>query len=428
VDRLLVKRPLVFMTRADQYLLPTGESGAGYGFDAVGTAAEQPPLLLASFMSYDEMQLAALVAVSTPTHFVNPGGRANCAHVARWGTFEGAGVYVAQVGARFERACKMEFAHMVVTTDQNRGGAGGYGPSPAPASALAGSPDHESSAEGSRDARELRAKLQLWAQFYGLEYFPTYAEAEAAAAADEAAVAPRGAPIGTAADATASASAEGVPPPRFVRLSGGGFLDMHVYRRRARLAADVFLADANARGAALQRPVYGHLVGLGLGVWQVSSAQGAALVQAYADALAGGHYPWVRDLDFAWFPADCATCGGCGDGGQLGDRSGTHAVNVHFSRRDPAALLSPGPPAASSSSPRPLVVAQYAWDANAWPGNEYWLGSLAASGDPAAACCSTVGELQNPHVNPRGVSATNARVVVGSTLEGLEAFTARCCP
>ena len=40
------------------------------------------------------------------------------------------------------------------------------------------------------------------------------------------------------------------------------------------------------------------------------------------------------------------------------------------------------------------MVAQYAWDGNAFPGNEYWLGMLTASGDPAAACCSNVPELQ----------------------------------
>ena len=53
----------------------------------------------------------------------------------------------------------------------------------------------------------------------------------------------------------------------------------------------------------------------------------------------------------------------------------------------------------------------FAWDGNAYVGNEYWEGGrmLTASGDPAAASCSFIPELLNPDINPN-ISGGNLHV------------------
>lgn len=57
------------------------------------------------------------------------------------------------------------------------------------------------------------------------------------------------------------------------------------------------------------------------------------------------------------------------------------------------------------------MTACFAWDSNAFPGNEYWLGRghLAASGDPAAAACCTIPFVQNPEINKEYLCGGNSR-------------------
>ena len=339
VSRLLSKRPLAFLNAFDRYLLRDGTSGIG-GFELVGGRYERHPLTLADLLSYDEVAISALLGVSVPTHFINAGSRNNRAVPGEPGSFEPRGIYVGLVGARFEKPERMEWQHVRVTPEQNTP-AKGYGP------------DADPAAPATRLSR-------AWAAFYGREHLPSYAEA--------------------AADSSG----------RYLPL-GDGLFDTELYTHRIRASVEVFLREADRRAAAAGQRAYAHAVGLGLGVWQIHPRQLGLTMEVYADVLREVALPHLADVDFSWIGGVNA-CGRVRDGETFA--SGPNQVRIHFSQRDPAAPL-------RGADAGKLLVAMYAWDANAFPGNEYWLGSLSASGDPAAACCSNLPELQNPDVNPR---------------------------
>jgi hypothetical protein len=465
LQRLLTKRPLAFLTAADTYLLKNGASGAG-GFDAVGSDAECFPLLLRDCLSYDEMQLASLVGISSPTHFINSGSRGNCAAVGISGSYEPCGIVVAQVGARFERSNVMEFELCAVTETQNTE-ANGYGSSSGcgGGGSAGGGSGGGCGGSGCVVDPARRARLQLWAQrFFGWDHMPSFYEALAEVSATKATPSAPSSDLSLSSSglsSPSSATSASLLSSRFVELSSSGslrdcgraFLDVEAYRRRAEVLAEVFLAEANARAAALHPRGSGggdgggsgggggksgsggcskeegegdggggafcHVVGLGLGVWQVHPMQALVSAEAYASVLRRRCFPHVSDLYLAWFPPSVGPSAfgleGSGDvflGASSADGEQRTQVAVHFGKRNPAdPLLSSSPTSDASSPSSKLLVTNYAWDSNAYPGNEYWLGQLSGSGDPAAACSSTIAELQNPDVNPDFVCAANAHVV-----------------
>eukprot|EP00906_Rhabdomonas_costata_P030679 RCo043375 len=342
LDRLMHCRPLMFVGAEDEYLLRRPvKLGAG-GFESIGKANEgQFGLRLQDLLSYDEMAVSALFGVSVPTFFINSGGRNNLGLATPTAAFEPKGVYVGVVGARFERGSPplMEYRHMVVSqfcTKEN-----GYG--------AAGAKEHPD---------EL---LQMWAEFYGLSHFPSFDEVN-----------------GKPANAD------------FLKTPEGVYLNAKVYKRRLRLSIQPFLYDAHKRAEVSGKKAYCRVVGLGLGVWMLSEQQGSLMLDVYNDILQTCTFLGISDIDFCYFPPDCTKIGGKGDGEVLQTPS-ENRVTVHFSRNDPADRI---------GDPSKLLVAMYAWDSNAYPGNEYWINCLNGSGDPAAACCSTISELQNPAINP----------------------------
>lgn len=336
IMRLLEQRPLVFMTAADQYLLRSSSTHGNGGFEKVGTDQERVPLVLKDYLSYDEMAIAALIGISSPTFFINNGARDNKSIKGAPGSYEQEGIYVGLVGARFEKPGYMEWRHMIITPTQNTA-ENGYGLTACN-----------------------KGLLALWAELYG-EKFPTFKQAQQDNSR------------------------------RFVLLKNGFYFDTVVYKKRIKLVMEPFLRSANNSASFMQeKKAYVHIVGLGLGVWQIDGRQVDWMVDACAEIIQESRnidLSSIADIDFSWF--DAATQPYRDKVIKAGKENN---IIIHFSKRNPADKL-------TGNDEGKLLVACYAWDGNAYPGNEYWAGMLTASGDPAAACCSTIPELQNPKIN-----------------------------
>lgn len=139
-----------------------------------------------------------------------------------------------------------------------------------------------------------------------------------------------------------------------VSKATSGF-DVQMYKARMRITVDILLLEANARATEAGKKAHVYIVGLGLGVWQKNREQARWYVETFTSALGELGLENVKILEFAYI------------GGVPGatveevTTAGTKAgIKVVFSERNPAAKLPSDE----------LLVLSYAWDGNAFPGNE----------------------------------------------------------
>ncbi|KAI6085757.1 hypothetical protein F4821DRAFT_144996 [Hypoxylon rubiginosum] len=173
------------------------------------------------------------------------------------------------------------------------------------------------------------------------------------------------------------------------KLEGSGF-DENVYIARMKIPILLLLSEAQWRAQAESKKAYLYVVGLGLGVWQHDSSQPEYYIRAWCQILKEykGNFPNIGIIEFAYINVTPMYQG------VLKDIAKRDGIEVRFTKRAPAAKL-------KGMESEHLLVLSYAWDANSYPGNEYWMGHLSASGDPAAASMSTIAEIHNPEINPR---------------------------
>ncbi|KAJ1556385.1 hypothetical protein HK405_012294 [Cladochytrium tenue] len=436
VERLFLRRALVFLEPADRTSVvrfgPTDAAGereilgvdylgpALRAWELVGSDLEDPKLRMEDYLTYHEMQISALIGVSVPTYFINRGQRDNRSIPAdpTKDPFVSSGVYIGLVGARFENILKMEREYCLVEeghSTQERG----FGQRfdhllfdravQALRAVRSGLVDVSSAATIIDSKLANVARMHMWARFLELG-----TDDGNGIPSQNNAILPAFQP--SRHSRSEISSAVSLPVSGFAHKA---YLNVAAYLARIRISAETLLMEASDRAAeagtangTAAPPVYVHVVGLGLGVWQVHRDQPAMYVRAFGDSILSlvrnRRIPHIAVVDFSWVNG-VAECAGAShgqrvrvnQGGTGGDSNVYDGPEIRFSRRNPAdPLPRPPHPSQGGEAGEYLLVACYAWDSNSFPGNEYWSGMLSSSGDPAAACCSTIAELQNPYINP----------------------------
>ncbi|XP_069356079.1 uncharacterized protein [Maniola hyperantus] len=390
IERILTKRAISFYGPRDKYLLLTGEKGMS-GWELIGSSEQKPLLLLENCLSYDELKLSALVYVSGYTDCINDGTRKNSG-VLKEDNIEQNAVMIGLIGPRLKRRSKMDYQEILVTKEQNIDDHG-YG---------------DAANRPHQVAKHLWRKM--WCDFYEIENV-TYDKVTSLLQKQN----------------------RNETRPYIQRYhhkkTSKLIFDNEVYYKRISVLAESTLLEAEYRAVESGKLAFVNVVGCGLGVWMVQPHQVDVYVLTFLERIHALLHKdllnHVSDVNFSYIKASPEVEGiftkdttqkepeliklfleykGHPKGG----------LNVQMQKREPSSKL-------SGEHEGKLLVMTYPWDSNAHPGNEFWCGLLASTGDSAAASSTQITELHNAYINP-AVSANNVRVVGRHGLKTLSEY------
>lgn len=403
--RMLTDRPVVCYQPAnlyilqDRFLLDHGQGAVdkrdlqtGYAIgriDVFNGIPEELALPPHDYLSYEEQYVASFFGVSCESFAINNGNRFNKG-VAEGPLREGA-IVIGMVGPRFEQKDEMASKYLCALPPPD-------GPPNQEqlefrkeiAKFLCGSPHAGVAREGAGNTRPTTEEWAILPERASFEMKNDLVEKTAV--------------------------------NRYQQLTIDGtkkWLDLKMLHGTYCRLFEVFFGEANRRAGEAKTKAYCHVVGLGLGHWMPqftvepnleryrTTTRGRKLVRfSCHDLILTMYISAMREVlsrEDAFGDIREVYIQFVGEKGIQDDVTPISipgGITASYGPKKPNATGNREPfETLNDEQEAMLRVVMYAWDSHSFPGNEYWHGNLDGSGDPAMACATNIGELQNPLIN-----------------------------